>query len=213
MRLQQLDGANVQPMMSIREKRVEYSSPQEAGAAFEAKIKESIEKYSSMNKLKDHGITVDFNKNCRVTTFRYWCRDCQCRSPTKLDCRCSIARNCEVRCDKRENFQPDVVIWYKGKYWAIIELKNHHSGAVTKENMLKLWKDRYRLNENKEVVCGGAAVYVSETTTFQRLALENANRLEIPVYYENDMDTTVLVEQLIQNLWMKESELQWPVYA
>ena len=208
MRLQQLDGANAQPMMSIREKHVEYSSPQEAGAAFAEKIKESIEKYLSMNKLKDYGITVDYDEYCRVTTFRYWCRDCQCCRPTKLDCRCSIARNCEVGCDERENFRPDVIIWYKRKYWAIIELKNHHRSAVAKVKMLKLWKDWYRLNENKEIVCGGVAMYVSETTKFQGPALEFANRHRIPVYHENNMDITVLVEQLIQDLWKKESELQ-----
>ena len=213
MRLQQLDGANAQPMMSIREKHVEYSSPQEAGAAFADKIKESIEKYLSMNKLKDYGITVDYDEYCRVTTFRYWCRDCQCCRPTKLDCRCSIARNCEVGCDERENFRPDVIIWYKRKYWAIIELKNHHRSAVAKVKMLKLWKDWYRLNENKEIVCGGVAMYVSETTKFWGTALKFANRHGIPVYHENNMDITVLVEQLIQNLWKKESELQWPVYV
>ena len=40
---QQLDGANSQPMMSIREKHVEYSSPQKAGAAFENRIRERID--------------------------------------------------------------------------------------------------------------------------------------------------------------------------
>ena len=78
--------------------------------------------------------------------------------------------------------------------------------------MLKLWKDWNRLNENKEVVCGGVAMYVSEITKFQGPALEFANRLEIPVYYENKMDITVLVEQLIQNLLKKESELLYHIH-
>ena len=66
---QQLDGANSQPMMSIREKHVEYSSPQKAGAAFENRIRERIIMHLSVNELKFPSIIVNFNKNCHVRTF------------------------------------------------------------------------------------------------------------------------------------------------
>ena len=163
----------------------------------------------SVNELKLPGITVDFNKNCHVTTFRYWCRDCQCCRPTKSDCRCSIVK---LGVMNGRIFDQILSFGIKENIGQLLT-KNHHSSASTKEKMLKFWKDWYRLNENKEVVCGGAAMYVSETTTFQHPTLEFANRRRIPVYYENDMDITVLVEQLIQNLLKKESELRCPVAA
>ena len=136
----------------------------------------------SVNELKFPGITVDFNKNCHVTTFRYWCRDCQCCRPTKSDCRCSIVK---LGVMNGRIFNQILSFGIKENIGQLLT-KNHHSSAGTKEKMLKFWKDWYRLNENKEVVCGGA---VCMSVKQQHSSILHSN-LQIDVEFLSTMRMT-----------------------
>ena len=88
----------------------------------------------------------------------------------------------------------------------MIELKNYCDSKVPEKAVIKFWYDLYRLNQNKNVVCGGAAMYVSETTELQPSAHNFAHN-QFPIYYESQMCIIRLVEWLIQNLYEKEQAL------
>ena len=91
----------------------------------------------------------------------------------------------------------------------MIELKNFDDSKVPEKDVIKFWKDLYRLNQNENVVCCGAAMYVSDTTEFQPSALEFARTHNIPTLYEKEVQIEEVVERLIQNL--KEAEQRVPL--
>ena len=175
---------------------------QKRGQRFEEGENANLESF--VKPIKDFEIKCKQRYNYRYPNDKYICKEHQC---TSSKCNCP-PRGCRCKCNKRKKyFIPDAVLWYKNKYWVIIEHKDYKT-KMANSQVLKLFYDRCELG-NIIGYPGTAVMYVSETTTMALAAVHFAESEHIDIYHKTSTTTKELFEILVGRLIEEEKDTHW----